>query len=508
MFTSWTFGRMLAAGFAIAGVVLLVLALVGYRTAGSLLEDQARVVQTHEVRGEITRLLSSVADAETGQRGYVITRDDSYLAPYDTALVDIARRRAALRALVSDNPAQLRRLAAAEKALDAKLAELERPIAARRDRSFEAAQAIVDSDVGHALMIDIRRSLTEMDHEETAALATRIQTAERSAVWTQRAMSWGGAGALLLFALLAWFTIREVSRRIGVTVAQMRSASAELEASANQQVSSARESESAMAQISSTFDELLTTSRSIAVEAQAMSSAADDTAVAGTSGRETLDETEDSFSAMRQQIDLVVRHTAELGTRSRQIDALLRLVELIAKQTNILAVNATLEAAEAQGERFVLVADEIRKLADRVASATKNIRASVESVQASLASTTVATAAGDGAVLEGVEAFERVTRSFSEIHQLVGVTRDSAREIELLTKQQTTAVAQVHLATDSVGQTTREHLVSSKETLRTASELQKLAADLQKIIDSNAEIPLATGRRPQRGALTSRAPRQ
>src|SRR5882757_5528818 len=89
MFENWTFGRRLAAGFGLAGLMLLIIAAVAYRTTDSLIENDGLVSHTHEVRTELANLVSELKDAETGQRGYVITGNDSYLAPYQSALAEI-----------------------------------------------------------------------------------------------------------------------------------------------------------------------------------------------------------------------------------------------------------------------------------------------------------------------------------------------------------------------------------------------------------------------------------
>ena len=79
MFETWTFGRKLAVAFAIAGLTLVIVAAVGYRSIEELVDNATAVAHTHQVRRDVADLLSLVKDAETGQRGYVITGDDSYL---------------------------------------------------------------------------------------------------------------------------------------------------------------------------------------------------------------------------------------------------------------------------------------------------------------------------------------------------------------------------------------------------------------------------------------------
>src|SRR5580704_6483642 len=124
MFGNWTVGRRLVAGFGIAAMTLVVIAFVSYRNANRLIENDGWVAHTYQVRTELADLLSELKDAETGQRGYLITGEDSYLAPYQAALPAIKGTLEDLRKLSSDNPDQQRRLTAIAPLIDAKLAEL------------------------------------------------------------------------------------------------------------------------------------------------------------------------------------------------------------------------------------------------------------------------------------------------------------------------------------------------------------------------------------------------
>src|SRR6185369_13795797 len=116
---------------------------------------------------------------------------------------------------------------------------------------------------------------------------------------------------------------------------------------------------------------------------------AEQTANAARSGHGTVDMTHESISGIRRQVDQVVNHMLELGKKSQEIGSVLDIVSELAEQTNILAINATIEASGAgeSGRRFAVVADEIRKLADRVAHATKEIRALIEDVRGAVNTT-------------------------------------------------------------------------------------------------------------------------
>ncbi len=217
-----------------------------------------------------------------------------------------------------------------------------------------------------------------------------------------------------------------------------------------------------------------------------MTQIAEQTATSARSGEGTVAKARESIAGIRRQVDLVVNHMLELGSKSQQIGAVLEIVSELAEQTNILAINATIEAAGAgeAGQRFAVVADEIRKLADRVAGSTKEIRTLIDDVRSAVNTTVMATETGSKAVDAGSQQFDEVAAAFKQIAELVATTSEAAREIELSTKQQATAVEQVNVAITNVAQTTRETEASSSQTLQTASQLTVLSKDLLRLVQS------------------------
>jgi methyl-accepting chemotaxis protein len=178
----------------------------------------------------------------------------------------------------------------------------------------------------------------------------------------------------------------------------------------------------------------------------------------------------------------------DLGKKSQQIGAVLDIVAELAEQTNIVAINATIEAngAGEAGRRFGVVADEIRKLADRVGTSTKQIRAMIEEVRGAVNTTVMATETGSKTAEAGTQQFAEVTRSLREIAGLVATTTEASREIELSTKQQATAVEQVNVAMVDLAQASRETEASSGQTLSTASELASLSRALMTLVRPEA----------------------
>jgi len=237
-------------------------------------------------------------------------------------------------------------------------------------------------------------------------------------------------------------------------------------------------------EVVTTISELVATSRQIAEGAQRVAQIAEQTAAAARSGDGTVDRGQESISGIRRQMEQVVAHMLDLGRKSQEIGSVLDVVSELAEQTNILAINATIEAngAGEAGRRFAAVANEIRKLADRVSSSTKGIRLQIEQIRGAANTTVMATEGGAKAVEGGARQFADVAAAFKQIVALVATTTDAAREIELSTKQQVTAAEQVRVAMTDVAHATRESEASTAQTLQTASQLAGLSTGLQRLI--------------------------
>jgi len=484
----WTIGRKIAAGFAIAFLLLLGIGTVAYRNLNVLSSTSLKVAQTHDVLYQIDMLLSELKDAETGQRGYVITGDDAYLEPYQEALASVTRTMANLRSFTSDNPHQQRRLNEAEPLIATKLGELKRTIDLRQAQGFEATQKAIQGNEGKKVMDDLRQVLGAMDQEERDLRKVRGESADTSASGAKTTISLGALFALLLVSAAGYVITRSLNHQLGTAISGIRSSSAELQAAATQQASGSREQSSATNEVSTTIRELLATSRQIAESAQRVACIAEETAGGARTGDQTVQRAQEAISGIKRQVDLIVGHMLDLGRKSQQAGGILEIVNELAEQTNILAINASIEAAGAgeSGKRFAIVADEIRKLADRVGGSTKEIRALIEDIRAAVNTTVMATETGTKAVEAGTRQFGEVTASFQQIAGLVGTTTEAAREIELSTKQQATAVEQVNVAISNAAQATEENEASSTQTLRTATLLADLSRDLGRLVQQDA----------------------
>jgi methyl-accepting chemotaxis protein len=480
----WTFARKIAAGFAVVVALSVAVDLVSAVTLKGVVASKNRVINVNSRRleqGESLR--ASAAEKSSAARGYLLTGNKKYLD-------EVRVERQAFKATLAD----------LRQSLDA----AGQPALATIEADESTSQGAIDS------VVALRRSgasVTAMGEEFTVQvdpkhaqlvsdIATFIASEEKILVDARRASNETASKALILIEVLAAFSTvlaaglafvltRTLRRQIGTAVAEVRSSSAELQATANEQASGAKEQAMAIREITTTISELLATSRQIGESAQRVAQVADRTAITGRSGVETIGKAQTFITDVRTQVDVIVDHMLALGEKSQRIGEVLDIVLELAEQTNILAINSTIEAAGAgeAGKRFAVVADEIRKLADRVADSTKEIRALIDVVRAAVNTTVMATEIGSKAVDAGNQQFDGVSEAFDEIAGLTTTAFEAAREIELSTKQQTTAVEQVNVAISNVAQSTKEAEASSSQTFQTASQLSALSKELSRLVE-------------------------
>ena len=157
-----------------AVVFFVVSGYVAYRNIGTIRDDNQKVIQSQETVTALSAVLSSTQDAETGQRGYLLTGNERYLEPYNAALASIPARLDSIRHAVRDNTVQQQRLAELTARVGEKLAELKETIDLRRTHGIDPALVVVNSDRGKAAMDAIRTQLVGMQGEELALRDKRV----------------------------------------------------------------------------------------------------------------------------------------------------------------------------------------------------------------------------------------------------------------------------------------------------------------------------------------------
>ena len=488
MARSWTFGKKIAAGFAAVVVLSILISAIAVYALKTVVASKDRVIDVNAQNLVAAERLRGTTERRGGAgRGYLLAREERFLEQMKSARADFTATITRLKTAVYTDEGK-RLIAQMERTEAEYRVAFDRVIALRNtNAAIEAVSRAYDSEVLPKREA-FDQSLSSFAAQEQRLLDEGKKAATGTASSATIAVGTVAFAAILLAIGIALVLTRALSRQIGSAVQHMQSSASELQAAANQQATGAREQSTAMNEITITITELVATSKQIAESTQRVAHIAEETAKGARSGEQTVSKANDSIGGIKRQVDLIVTHMLDLGKKSQQIGGILEIINELAEQTNILAINATIEAAGAgeAGKRFAVVADEIRKLADRVGGSTKEIRGLVDEVRAAVNTTVMTTEGGTKAVDVGTRQFSEVATAFRQIVSLVSTTTEAAREIELSTKQQSTAVAQVNIAVSNVAQATRETEASSSQTLQTASELTQLSRDLLRLIQPEA----------------------
>jgi PAS domain S-box-containing protein len=206
--TKWPPPRKLATGYTVAIAVLVIDLLLTFWNLNSISRIWDALASSHGVVVGLDEVLSNLREAETGQRGYLLTGDERYLEPYTKSHAVVAASIDRLRPLVATNGVRREHLSAAAEAASAKLSELEQTIRLRRESGFDAALTVVKTDRGRASMDRVRSEIAAIGAEEDATrvrLRRELQSALKGTTLTFTLTS--------VLALVLLFGIHLLSQR-------------------------------------------------------------------------------------------------------------------------------------------------------------------------------------------------------------------------------------------------------------------------------------------------------
>lgn len=270
-----------------------------------------------------------------------------------------------------------------------------------------------------------------------------------------------------------------------VDAAQVLGASAsEIVASTAQLAASASESAAAVAQTTTTVEEVRQTAQVASQKARHVSDSAQKAVQSSASGRKSAEDVGAGMDRIRQQMEAIAASMGRLSEHSQTIGQILATVEDLAVQSNLLAVNAAIEAAKAgdHGKGFGVVAQEVKSLASQSRQATSQVRSILGDVQAATASAVLATAQGSEAVAAGSRQSGIASDSILALSASVNESAQAATQIAVSSQQQLVGVDQVAGAMESIEQASRQNLMSAKQLETAARNLDDLGRRFKQIV--------------------------
>jgi len=265
---------------------------------------------------------------------------------------------------------------------------------------------------------------------------------------------------------------------------KVAAASVQLSATSEQMAKGADGLTARTAQTAASVEEMNATVGEVAQNSGKAASIAQEAVETAKSGKDVVAET---IAGMQQISDAVSQSAtiiATLGKSSDQIGEIVRVIEDIADQTNLLALNAAIEAARAgeQGRGFAVVADEVRKLAERTTKATKEIGDMIRHIQQDTKGAVASMDDGTQKVSSGVELVNKTGEALATIAERVGQTADMIRLIAVAAEEQSVATQQISGDLENVAKVSKESSGGAIESAKASQDLSVLATELQTIV--------------------------
>jgi len=529
----WTIGTKIGAGFALALVILAIIGVSSYSSLNSLVNAAKWQNHTYEVTDALAETFSGLQDMETGQRGFVITGDDRFLEPYNNAKDRIEPAIKALRQLTVDNPAQQQRLVSLQAKVDERAGELDVAIALRKEKSFESARQVIATAKGKKIMDEIRVLFSEMKTEENTLLQQRTSQVNASTLFVKNLIAWGVLCALILLALIGILISRSIAKplvvlsalasritagdlsinispeeradEIGVLtqafrqmtgnlrssiksitegVAMLGSSASEILATTTQLASGAAENVVAINETTTTVEEVRQATQLSSQKAKGVSESSQKLATISQTGQKAVEETTAEINRIRLQMESIAKTIVSLSEQSQNIGGIIASVTDIADQSNLLAVNAGIEAAKAgeQGRGFAVVAVEIRSLAEQSKQATVEIRRILNEVQKSTNMAVMVTEQGSKAVEAGLKQAVQAGEVIKALTTATSEAVQAAMQIVASSSQQVVGMDQIGKAMSNINQATAENSASIKQTETAAKNINELGQKLKQLI--------------------------
>jgi len=264
------------------------------------------------------------------------------------------------------------------------------------------------------------------------------------------------------------------------------SASEELSSSATQIASSTESQRSQAVQVATAMQEMSSTVLQVSDNSNQASDSARHAGELAKNGGKVVSET----VKVIQEVSTSTRDTAtkieELGRSSDEIGKIINTIDDIADQTNLLALNAAIEAARAgeQGRGFAVVADEVRKLAERTTSATKEIASMIQTIQDETKKSVEAMRQGTIKVDAGVDAANKAGQALSQIIENADALQDMITHIATAATEQSAATEEVNNNMEQISKMVQQSAVGAEESAKACQSLSDLALDLQQVVST------------------------
>ncbi|HVF85618.1 MAG TPA: methyl-accepting chemotaxis protein [Abditibacteriaceae bacterium] len=370
---------------------------------------------------------------------------------------------------------------------------LNRLIAAPLREIAAAAENIALGDLGAAndLSLENRRDevgvLAQAFNRMTRSLRDMAGVAGQIAAGDRRAQPRPQSGKDVLGNAFAAMieNLRRVLADLSEAASVLGTSSSEIVASTSQFAANATETSVAVTETTATVAEVRQTAQVSSDKARSVSNSAQKAAEISLEGRQATEATGADIERIQEQMESIAESMVRLSEQSRDIGAIIATVDDLAQQSNLLAVNAAIEAAKAgeQGKGFAVVAQEVKNLAEQSRQATNQVRTILKDIQKATSAAVMATEQGSKAVETGVRQSARAGEAIGALSDSVDEAAQAATQIAASSQEQLVGMDQVVMAMESIKQASGQNVDGARQLETAAHDVNELGQRLKQLVE-------------------------
>jgi len=280
------------------------------------------------------------------------------------------------------------------------------------------------------------------------------------------------------------FNLREMIQRMAQSSVHLAASSTQLVVSSTQVVAASQQQSEAASNVAATVEEMSVSSDHMASRTRETFASASESRTLAASGELIIGQAVASINEISDTVHEASLSIHQLETQSARISSVVAVIREVAEQTNLLALNAAIEAARAgeHGRGFAVVADEVRKLAERTAISTREITGTIESMRCSASESVRKIEGTVEKVSNGVDKAQEASVAIKEIGEESRGTQDMVSEISNAISEQSSATRSIAVEIERIARMSEQSAAAADESARAAGDLDFLAREFQGII--------------------------
>ncbi len=296
----------------------------------------------------------------------------------------------------------------------------------------------------------------------------------------------------------------KVLERVRKAAIDVSSSANEILVASEEMANGATQQDQEITNTSSAVEQLTVSMKQVSNNAEASAEAARRALDAAEQGNRAVRDTLEGMQRIRASVQATAKKIKSLGDRSLEISEIINVINDITEQTNLLALNAAIEAARAgeAGRGFAVVADEVRKLAEHSRNATKDIAALIKAIQAETNEAVVVMEEGTKEVEVGARLADQAGKALEAISTVVRQSAELVQEISLASKQQVRGTEGVANAMQIISNITRQTSQGARQTAHTVEQMVKLSEQLNEAL---SQFRISAAKKTEAAALVAAA---